>query len=31
MSNKNHLRSVKMTELKFNADGTIQMIDPFMD
>jgi hypothetical protein len=31
LSNKNHLRSVKMTELKFNVDGTIQMIDPFMD
>jgi len=29
LSGKNHLRSVKMTELKFNADGTIQMIDPF--
>jgi Glycosyl hydrolases family 43 len=31
LSNKNHLRSVKMTELKFNADGTIRMIDPFAD
>jgi hypothetical protein len=31
LSDKNHLRSVKMTELKFNADGTIQKIDPFTD
>ncbi|PTQ63778.1 glycosyl hydrolase family 43 [Sphingomonas sp. PP-CE-3G-477] len=31
LSNKNHLRSAKMTELSFNADGTIQQIDPFKD
>ncbi len=31
LSNKNHLRSAKMTELSFNADGTIQPIDPFKD
>ena len=29
MSNKNHLRNVKVTELHFNADGTIQPVDPF--
>lgn len=29
LSNKNHLRSVKATELKFNPDGTIPTIDPF--
>ena len=28
--NKNHLRNVKVTELKFNPDGTIQTIDPFV-
>ncbi|KUR79381.1 glycoside hydrolase family 43 protein [Novosphingobium sp. FSW06-99] len=28
LSNRNHLRNVKMTELTFNADGTIQTIDP---
>jgi len=30
LSGKNHLRNVKMTELKFNPDGTIQTIDPFV-
>ncbi|SNS65395.1 glycoside hydrolase family 43 protein [Sphingopyxis indica] len=30
LSGKNHLRSVKMTELKFNPDGTIPTIDPFV-
>lgn len=29
LSNRNHLRNVKVTPLTFNADGTIQMIDPF--
>ena len=29
LSGKNHLRNVKMTELHFNADGTIRTIDPF--
>ena len=29
LSNKNHLRSAKMTELFFNPDGTIRPIDPF--
>lgn len=29
LSNKNHLRNVKVTELKFNDDGTIPTIDPF--
>lgn len=28
LSGKNHLRNVKVTELKFNADGTIQPIKP---
>ncbi len=28
LSNKNHLRNVKVTELTFNPDGTIQTIDP---
>lgn len=31
LSDKNHLRCVKVTELFFNADGTIKMIDPFTD
>ncbi|USI75023.1 glycoside hydrolase family 43 protein [Sphingomonas morindae] len=31
LSNKNHLRNVKMTELHFTADGGIQTIDPFKD
>jgi hypothetical protein len=30
LSNKNHLRSVKATELHFNPDGSIRMIDPFV-
>ncbi|MDQ1230576.1 glycoside hydrolase family 43 protein [Sphingomonas sp. SORGH_AS_0879] len=30
LSDKNHLRNVKMTELKFNPDGTIPTIDPFV-
>lgn len=30
LSNKNHLRNVKMTELRFNLDGTILTIDPFV-
>ena len=29
LSNKNHLRNVKVTELHFNPDGSIQMVDPF--
>ncbi|MGA1797283.1 glycoside hydrolase family 43 protein [Sphingomonas sp. 4RDLI-65] len=29
VSNKNHLRSAKMTELSFNADGTIRPLNPF--
>jgi Glycosyl hydrolases family 43 len=29
LSNKNHLRNVKVTELQFEADGSIRMIDPF--
>jgi hypothetical protein len=29
LSNKNHLRNVKMTEMHFNSDGSIQTIDPF--
>jgi hypothetical protein len=29
LSDKNHLRSAKVTELKFNPDGSIQKIDPF--
>jgi len=28
LSNRNHLRNVKMTELRFNPDGTIPVIDP---
>lgn len=28
---KTHLRSIKMTELKHNPDGTIQTIDPYVD
>jgi len=31
ISNKNHLRNVKVTALHFNPDGTIQTIDPFID
>ncbi|HEX7849886.1 MAG TPA: glycoside hydrolase family 43 protein [Sphingomonas sp.] len=30
LSNKNHLRNVKVTELFFNPDGTIKPIDPFV-
>jgi len=30
LSDKNHLRNVKMTELRFNPDGTIPTIDPFV-
>jgi hypothetical protein len=30
LSNKNHLRNVKVTELNFNADGTIKLIDPMV-
>ncbi len=29
LSNRNSLRNVKMTELHFNPDGTIRLIDPF--
>lgn len=29
LSGQNNLRNVKVTELKYNADGTIQTIDPF--
>ncbi|MBB5727882.1 glycoside hydrolase family 43 protein [Sphingomonas prati] len=31
LSNKNHLRSAKVTEMFFNADGTIRPISPFQD
>jgi hypothetical protein len=31
LSNKNNLRSAKMTELKFNPDGSITPINPFLD
>lgn len=31
LSGKNHLRSVKVTELTFNPDGSILTIDPFVD
>lgn len=31
LSDKNHLRSVKVTELTFNLDGTIVLLDPFTD
>ena len=30
LSNKNHLRNVKVTELHFTADGSIEMVDPFV-
>lgn len=30
MSNRNHLRNVKVTELKFAPDGSIPTIDPFV-
>ncbi len=29
LSNQNHLRNVKVTELHFDADGSIRMVDPF--
>lgn len=29
LSGKTHLRNVKVTELKYNADGTIQTIEPY--
>ena len=31
LSNKNHLRNVKMTELRHNADGSIKLVDPFVE
>jgi hypothetical protein len=31
LSNKTWLRNVKVTELHYNADGTIQVIDPFLN
>ncbi|RYE18399.1 MAG: alpha-N-arabinofuranosidase, partial [Sphingobacteriaceae bacterium] len=31
LSNKNHLRNVKVTELQHNADGSIKLIDPFIE
>ena len=31
LSDTNHLRDVKVTELHFNPDGTIQPVDPFTD
>jgi hypothetical protein len=31
LSNKNHLRNVKVTELKFAPDGSIPTIDPFVN
>ncbi|MGI4750078.1 MAG: glycoside hydrolase family 43 protein [Janthinobacterium lividum] len=31
LSNKNHLRNVKMTELKHEPDGSIKLIDPFVE
>ncbi|MFN3945835.1 MAG: glycoside hydrolase family 43 protein [Allosphingosinicella sp.] len=30
LSNRTHLRNIKMTELRHNPDGTIQTIDPFV-
>jgi hypothetical protein len=30
LSGKTHLRNVKVTELKHDANGTIQLIDPFV-
>jgi hypothetical protein len=29
LSNKNHLRNVKVTELHFEADGSIRTVDPY--
>lgn len=31
ISNKNHLRNVKLTELHFDPDGAIRTVDPFVD
>lgn len=31
LSGKNHLRNVKVTELRFDPDGSIRPIDPFVD
>lgn len=31
LSGKNHLRNVKVTELHFNPDGSIQTVDPFVE
>lgn len=31
LSNKNHLRSAKVTQITFTADGSIRAIDPFRD
>ena len=31
LSNRNHLRNAKVTELRFNPDGTIPTIDPFVN
>ncbi len=31
MSNRNHLRNVKVTELRFGTDGSIPTIDPFVE
>jgi hypothetical protein len=28
---RTHLRNVKVTELQYNADGSIKMIDPYID
>ena len=28
---KTHLRNVKVTELEYNADGTIRTIDPYIE
>jgi hypothetical protein len=30
LSNRTHLRNIKVTELRHNADGTIQTVDPFV-
>jgi hypothetical protein len=30
LANRTHLRNIKVTELRHNADGTIQTIDPFV-
>jgi hypothetical protein len=31
LTNKNHLRSAKITELTFRPDGTIETLKPFKD